>query len=135
MEEKNFIEKIPNWLRYIIAIPISVIGTIIVLFFINFSNMLFSDTNSLWYFIINFVVANFISVLVFFFCLNYTLPKYEFTFTLIISILICCLIMFLLILTILTNTLNFKYIIGLLQSVISCIISCILSKKGSFNQL
>lgn len=135
MKEKSFIEKLPNWLRYIIAIPISIIGTIIVLFFINFSSILFSDTNSLWYFIITFVSANFLSILVFFFCLNYTLPKYEFTFTLIISILICCLIMFLLILTILTNTLNLKYIIGLLLSVISCIISCIFSKKGSFNQV
>lgn len=135
MKEKSFIEKLPNWLRYIIAIPISIIGTMIVLFFINFSNMLFSDTNSLWYFIINFAVANFISVLVFFFCLNYILPKYEFTFTLVISILICFLITFLLVSTIITNALNFKDIIGLLLSIASCIISCILSKKGTFKQV
>lgn len=134
MKKRNLIEKIPNWLRYIIAIPASLIGTILIIMFINFNTMLFSDTNSLWYSAINFILANFVSVLVFFLCLNYILPKYKFIFTLILSILLLILIYCLLIFSTLSNNLSTQYVIGNILFSIGCVISCYLSKKEKFNE-
>lgn len=128
----DFINKIPNTLRYIISIPVSLIGVVLLYFIISLGNLLFSDPNSIWYLFTNFIIVNGLNVIIFFWIFNIILPKYRFKITLALSILLGIVICVIQGISIATNTLTTEYIIGCTITIISLIISCILSYKEVF---
>lgn len=133
MNNENFIKRMPNWLRYLLALPLSILSIIPIDIIIFISNWLYSDINSVWYFISNFIVANVLNILIFFFSLNYILPKYKFGVTVTFNAILVVLIFLLLISSMYNYTLDFKTFIGLVLNAIACIISCYYSYKNKDN--
>ena len=129
---ENFPNNLPNWLRYILAIPCGIIFTLIVVFFILLSANLFSDPNSIYNIFINFILANLVSVMLFFWGINMMLPKHKFVITLTISIIFGITYSILQGLHIAHYGISIEYTIGYICFLIGLIISCIFSFKNKF---
>lgn len=125
--------KIPNWARYIIAIPAGLIAVIIVGFFVQFSNLLVSDPNSLNMNIVTFLYRNGVNAIVFFWAINYILPNHKFLITLIISIGFGIFYSIIEGMAIMQKTISLEYILAFIEFIACLIISCYLSFTSKFN--
>lgn len=126
-------EKIPNWLRYVLAVPYGLILVIISAFIIYFSNIMFADPDSLYFYLSNFIFRNGINVIIFFWGLNTALPNYRFKVTLVISIIFGLAYTLLQGISIARNTINLEYIIAYIEVIICLITSCYLSFNKKFD--
>lgn len=87
-------EKIPNWLRYILAIPFGIVANIVIYWIVYYTNLFYSHPESLYMLLIDYLYSNCIQIFIFFGCMNYMLPKHQFKFTVTISIIYCTVCMF-----------------------------------------
>lgn len=126
----NTIEKMPNWLRYILAIPFGIICAIFIAVVFVISNWLYSTAN--WTYILNFLYKNGINVIVFFYGVNIMLPNFKFQVTLAISIIVGILYSILEGMSIMENTLTIEFIIAYLEFIICLIVSCYCSFNKKF---
>lgn len=122
----DFLDKIPNWLRYILAVPFGIISVIFFSLIISLSTSLYSDVNSLWFKLCAFIYSNGINIIIFFYTFNCMLPKYNFKITLTFTIIIGILYSILQGISFATNTLTLEYLIAFILVIISLIISCII---------
>lgn len=120
----SIIEKMPNWLRYILAIPFGILCLIIVYYIGYFSNRLIASRDSWLIVIYNFLYANGINVIVMVTGMNCMLPKYQFGFTLTIAIIFCSLGMMGLGIGLITATVSVLDIIGVLLTLLAFIYAC-----------
>ncbi len=127
----ELIDKMPNWLRYILAIPFGIICVIGMAFFISISNYLYSSDN--WQNIVNFIYKNGINVIIFFYALNTMLPKFKFQITLALSIIFCILYSIVQGMSIMAGTMSIEYIVAFIEFIIFLIISCYYSYKKKFD--
>lgn len=79
-------EKLKIVLRYIFAIPISIVGMFLGAILMSISDRFVSSPDSLYALISNFLYANVIGYIVFFAILNYVVPNHKFKYTLITAI-------------------------------------------------
>lgn len=117
-------EKIPNWLRYILAIPFGIVCLVIGYYIGYIGNRWVASPDSLMMITYNFLYANGINVIMMMYGMNTMLPKYKFRFTLVVSIILFCLGIISLRLTIFMNTITVKYVIGLFLTFLAIIFSC-----------
>ena len=80
-------EKIPNWLRYIIAIPGGILGMIVVYFIGYFSNLWVASPDSLMMKFFAWLYGNGIGIIVGLYCMDLILPKYKIQFNITLSLL------------------------------------------------
>lgn len=132
MDNDTF-EKIPNWLRYIIAVPVGIIG-VIGLYFIMHIGFLYIDPDAPIIHISDFLYGNFFNIIIFLYCFNCCLPKHQFTFTVIISVIGLLLYGVSFGIFLISNTLNITLVISTLLGIIAFIISAIYSFKYYKNQ-
>lgn len=125
----NFLNKLPNWLRYIVAIPIGIISLVVFYYIGYFSNLYIASPDSIYIKIYNFLYNNGINVIIMISVMNYVLPKYQFQFTLILSILFCGIAFTGLGMNILMQNITTFYIIGFLLTIISFIFCCYYTYK------
>ena len=125
-------DRLPNWLRYILAIPYGIVLVIFVGFIIYISNLFFSDSNSLYTYIITFVYRNGINVIILFYGINNMLPNYKFKITLIISIIIGMIYSILQGMSIILGNLSIEYIIAYIELIFALILSCYFSFTKKF---
>ena len=125
-------EKIPNWLRYIIAIPYGILLVIFMGITMHFTNLWFVEPDSFFMHLSTFVFRNGLNVIVFFWGLNTMLPKHRFIITLIISIIIGILYSAIQGASIMTNTMNLEYFLAFVEFMICLIISCYYSFNNKF---
>ncbi len=123
----------PNWLRYVLAVPYGLILVIVFAFIIYFSNIMFADPNSLYFYLSNFIFRNGINIIIFFWGLNTVLPNYRFKITLVISIIFGLAYTLLQGISIVRNTINLEYIIAHIEVIICLIISCYLNFNKKFD--
>ncbi len=131
---EKYIEKIPNWLRYILAIPFGIIMVLFIALITLITQLLYADPNSLWITIISFIFANGINVIVFFYGLNIMLPKKKFVVTLVISIIVGILYSISQGMLIVMDTITWEYIIAYILFMTCMGISCYMSYKGKFEE-
>jgi hypothetical protein len=131
---EKYIEKIPSWLRYILAIPFGIIMVLFIALITLITQLLYADPNSLWITIISFIFANGINVIVFFYGLNIMLPKKKFVITLAISIIVGILYSISQGMSIVMNTITWEYIIAYILFMTCMGISCYMSYKGKFEE-
>lgn len=127
--EENIFNKIPNWLRYIISIPLGLIAVIICYLIGYWSNLYIASPDSIMMDLYTFIYQNCINTVVFFTTLCYILPKYQLQFVITISVLILMVGFVGLGMVIISNTVTVDYIIGFVLSVITFIVSCIYTFK------
>lgn len=125
MKEK--IENMPNWLRYILAVPFGLLAVVFISIILIISNYLYSNEN--WQNIVMFLYKNGINVIVFFVAFNIMMPKYRFQITLTICILLGILYSIVQGMSIMQGTMTTEYIVAYIEFIISLIISCISSFK------
>lgn len=130
MEEK--INKMPNWLRYVLAIPFGIILVILIGIVILISNSIYSDIDSLWFQLITFLYKNGINVIVFFWGVNSMLPAHRFTITLIISIIFGIIYTFIEGMAFMVGNISLEYILAYIEIIICLIISCYYSFNKKF---
>jgi hypothetical protein len=117
-------EKIPNWLRYTLAIPFGIVCSILGYYIIWFSNVLYASPDSLYMFLIDYLYNNCFNAVVLIYSMNYMLPKHQFKFTLVVSIIFCGLGFVGLGMSIIMQNITTSYIIGLILTFIAFIGSC-----------
>lgn len=125
-------EKIPNWLRYIFALPYGLLISIIGFIIMRFSLLLFADPKSLYFAIISFIFKNGVNILLFFYGLNLMLPNHKFVITIIISIIFGLLYTFLEGMIVIANNISIEYTLAYIEVIISLIISCWLSYNKKY---
>lgn len=76
-DEKPFVEKIPDVLRYFLAIPFGIISIIVVYVFLYFIITYTSDPESLHVALFKFAFNNIFYVIIFLYAVNYMMPKYK----------------------------------------------------------
>ena len=123
-------EKIPNWLRYILAIPFGILSLFVVYYIGYFSNLYVASPDSIMMAVYDFTYSNFFNVIVMIYSMNYMLPKHQFKFTLVISILFCALGFVGLGMNILLGDITFIFILGFILNFVAFIICCV----TTFNQ-
>ena len=132
----TFIEKLPNWLRYILAIPFGILAYIVISFIILLGQSLFNDANSIWLTLISFIISNGISIIIFLNAVYFMVPnnKYKFTLVLAIFIEIFCTILTFNVFTIANITLGtmLAYILFTICLVLSL---CFLHNQSSSEEL
>lgn len=120
----EFVDKIPNWLRYILAIPVGLISIFLFYYIGYFSTRFVASEDSIAMWLFYFLYQNGINVIVMVTAMNYVLPKYQFRFTIAVAIIFCSLGMIGLGISIMTNSITVKYIIGLILTFCSFIYAC-----------
>lgn len=131
MEEK--INNIPNWLRYILAIPYGILLVLFVFIILQISNSLYADSDSFWSLLLTFLFRNGINLIIFFYGLNVMLPNYKFKITLILSIAFGIFYTFIGGMAYVTDNITIEYILADIE-VISCLIlSCYFSFTQKLN--
>jgi len=128
---KDSFKNIPNWLRYILAIPFGILFMLTVGAIIWISNLLYNSPSSLWTTISNFIFANGINVIVFSYGMNLMLPKHQFKITLTLCTILGILYSMLMGASCISNNLTTEYIIAFLLFVCSLITSSVSSYKSS----
>lgn len=118
------LKKIPNWLRYILAIPFGILCLYIGYYVGYFSNLYIASPDSWCMVVFNFVYNNGINVMVMISTMNWMLPKHQFKFTLVISIILCGIGLVGLGMSILMGSITIPYIIGLTTTIICFISMC-----------
>ena len=126
-------EKFPNWAKYMLAIPAGIIAVIVVAFFVQLSNLLVSDPNSLNMNIVTFLYRNGVNAIIFFWTINCILPKHKFLITLIISIGFGIFYSIIEGMYIIQGNISLEYILAFIELIACLIISCYLSFTGKFN--
>lgn len=129
----NLLEKIPDWARYLLAIPFGVVGWFIGYYIGYFSNLYVASPDSLAMKVYIFLYNNGINVIVLLGTMNYMLPKYQFQFTLGISILLCSIIMIGLGMSILVQNITISYILSIILF-FSAIIYCCYHTFKKYNE-
>lgn len=119
----NLLKSIPNWVRYLLAIPFGLACWFIGYYIGYFSNLYVASPNSLAMKVYIFLYNNGINVLVMLGAMNYMLPKYHFQFTLGISILLSSVTMLGLGMSILVQNITISYIFGVILF-LGCIVYC-----------
>lgn len=132
---RDFPNNLPNWLRYILAVPCGIICTLFTTFIVQLSLNLYSEPDSLYYIFVSFVFANFASVIVFFYGMNIMLPKYQFVITLAISIVAGILFSIFLGIYIAYYRTFTVDIIGYIIYMIALVVSCVYSYKNKMNEI
>ena len=118
------IEKIPNWLRYILAIPFGIICSILIYYVGYFSNLWIASPDSLMIKFYDYIYSNVINILIFMITMSYMLPKHQFKFVLTISIIFCSLSLIVIGMAIVMNTITLQDLIGMILSIVASIWSC-----------
>ena len=80
-------EKVPNWLRYIIAIPGGILGSILAYCIVNFSNLWIASPDSLMIKLWAWVYGNGVGILIALYFMDLILPKYKVQFNITLSLL------------------------------------------------
>lgn len=132
MIEKEKIEKIPIWLRYILAIPFGLLQTILFGLVNIISNSIYRDSNSLSAQLITFLYKNGINVIVFFYGINYMLPNHKFIITLIISVIFGIIYTFIEGMSFVIGNISLEYTLAYIEMIICLIVSCYLSFNKKF---
>lgn len=120
----DFIEKIPNWIRYILALPAGIVCLIIFYYIGYFANLYIASPDSWCIKFYTFFYNNGINVLIMMGVMNYILPNYQFKFTLVISVIFFALGFIGLGMNILIQNITVTYILGLVLTVIAFIYCC-----------
>ncbi len=137
MIKKNFKSNLPNYLKYIFAIPLSFLSIVpiyvIVILSLSFIAKDSMESYSSSFYIYVIFITNAIATFVFFFLFNKLIPKLKFETTLMISSLQILSYFTVLISGKLTDEfkLDLGISIALLLNIIACIASCYLSYKKS----
>ncbi len=121
--------RFPNWLRYILAIPFGILCLYIGYYVGYFSNLYIASPDSWCVVVFNFVYNNGINVMVMISTMNWMLPKHQFKFTLVISIILCGLGLVGLGMSILMRSITIPYIVGLITTIICFIGMCCYTYK------
>ena len=129
----EFVEKMPNWLRYIIAVPTGILTLVIFYYIGYFSNLYIASPDSLFMIIYSFLYNNGINVFEMIETMKFVLPRHQFKFTLIISIIFCSLGMIGLGMSFITNNITLSYIIGLVLTFVCFIVECCHTYKTNPN--
>lgn len=117
-------KKLPNWLRYTLAIPFGLICSILGYYIVWFSNVLYASPDSLYMVLIDYMYNNCFNAIVLIYSMNCMLPKHQFKFTLVVSIIFCGLGFIGLGMSFLMQSITTSYIIGLILTFIAFIGSC-----------
>ena len=117
-------EKLPNWLRYILAIPFGFICLIIMYYICYFSNLWIASPDSLMIKFFNYIYNNGINAIVFIYAMDTMLPKHQFKFAVTISIIFCGIGMIGLGMSIMTGDITVSYLISLVFNIICFIYAC-----------
>ena len=125
-------DRLPNWLRYVLAIPYGIVLVVFVGFIIYISNLFFSDSDSLYTYIINFIYRNGVNIIILFYGINNMLPNYKFKITLILSIIIGIVYSVFLGMLIMLGDLSIEYIIAYILLIFTLILSCYFSFTEKF---
>ncbi len=120
----EFINKIPNFVRYIVAIPFGILCLIVGYYIGYFSQLYIASPDSLAIKIYNFLYQNGINVLVMIGGMNLILPKHRFKFTLIISVIFGFIGITGLGINIAYNNITISYIVGLILTILAFIYAC-----------
>lgn len=123
--EENIFNKVPNWLRYILSVPLGIVAVIIVYIIGYWSNLWVASPDSLMMQFFTFIYQNGINVFILIGTICYVLPKYQIQFTITISVLICALGFIGLGMSILLDNITVTYIIGFVLTFVSFILTCI----------
>lgn len=83
---EDFFNKMPNWLRYVLAIPFGFICYLIGYYLFYFSWCWFASPDSIAVIIYNFAYVNCVGIVIFLYTMSLMLPKHQFAFSLILSI-------------------------------------------------
>lgn len=126
-------EKVPNFARYILAIPIGIVAVIVVGILVQLSNLLVSDPNSLNMNIVTFLYRNGINVIIFFWAINYILPNHKFLITLILSIGFGLFYSIIEGMSIIVGSISLEYILAFIEFISCLVISCYLSFTRKFD--
>lgn len=114
-------EKIPNWLRYGLAIPFGLICGILGYYIYYLGNLWVASPDSLMMKFCNFIYSNCIIILVIVYAMNTMLPKHQFKFTLVVTILYCALGLVSLGILIITQSITWKFIVQLIMVIATTI--------------
>ncbi len=131
----DFLDKMPNWLRYILAIPIALIAVILGYYIFYWSNLWVASPDSLMIIFCTFIYQNGLNVFVLIATMNYILPKHQIKFTLTISIIYCAIGFVGLGMVLLMGEITIPYIVGFITTLISFIISCVFTFKEYYRQV
>lgn len=129
----NFIDKVPNWLRYILAIPFGLIAVILGYYIFYWSNLWVASPDSLMMKFCTFIYQNGLNVFVLFGVINYILPKHQIKFVISISIIFCSLAFVGLGMVLLMGEITLSYIVSFATTLISFILSCIFTFKEYYS--
>ncbi len=131
--EDNFINKIPNWLRYILAIPVGLIAVIIGYYIFYWSNLWVASPDSLMMKFCTFIYQNGLNVFILIGVIVYIVPKHQIEFAIVLSIIFCSIGFVGLGMTILVGEITFSYIIGFTLTLISFIVNCLFVFKKYYS--
>ena len=127
------IEKMPIWLRYLIAIPFGILISTLVGIIFSISNLIYSDPDSIWNLITSFIFKNGVNFICFFYGINVMLPKHKFIFTITLSIIFGIIYSIIQGMNIITSSLTIEYIFAFIEVILSLVISCYFSFKNKFD--
>lgn len=129
MVENDIFKVIPNWLRYILAIPFGIICMILGYYLFHISNLWVASPDSLMVIFLDFIYNNSLNAIVIILSMDLMLPKHQFVFALIVSIIFCAIGFMSFGITIITQTCSVIFIIELILELISFIYSCYYTYK------
>lgn len=124
MEE--ILKKIPNWARYILAIPGALVFTIAV-YLLNLLCIGYASPDSLIVQLLPWTFGSFVKIIAFCYGFVCILPKYQFELTIAASGLYIGFYFFVMLFLKATNNLNLGSIISFLLMITACIIGCYVS--------
>ena len=125
----NFIEKMPNWLRYLLSIPTGILCYIICYYIFAFGIRWVASYDSIMFQLYLFLYPDCIGLIAFFTGINYILPKYKFSITFILSLLYSAIIFIGLGFSIFTQDITVTYVISIIISLVTLIIYCLVLYK------
>lgn len=116
--------KIPNWLRYILAIPFGIICLILGYYIFYFSNRWVASPDSLMMKFCNYIYVNGINAMVLIFAMDKMLPKHQFKFALAVSIFFCSLGLIGLGMSVMIGNITVSNVVGTFLTIAAFIYSC-----------
>lgn len=117
-------ERIPNWLRYILAIPYGIVSYLIIYYIGYFSNLWIASPDSLMIRFYCYIYTNVIGTFIFMYAMISMLPKHQFKFAVVVSIILCALAFVGIGMSIMIGNVTYSDIIAIFLWVGSFIYSC-----------
>jgi hypothetical protein len=129
-ELKESIERLPDWARYVLAIPFGILCVLAVDLLFYISQDLFFSKESDLIKLFNFIVKNGLNFMILFVGINWMLPRYRFIITLIISLITFLINAILIGIEMANYTLSLDFCFAWIVTTICLAISCYYSFKS-----